>query len=438
MKLKAYMLAVTSNQPPIRRNIRYGGLLVISILFLVLSIKLLVFSSTVSAAETLYFIHSDHLGSTNIITDETGEVVSQQVYYPYGTTRATEGLDVTEREYTGQVSDIPETGLYYYNARYYNPTIAKFTQADSQGDTQNKYSYVANNPIIFIDPTGNYLKEGAGNVAETEIPLLGGIGGDITIPPPTGITGGQTLTTWTGPIENYPHGGEPNPEGFFKFIGGVLGGSISAPVITAMCAGNPICIVEAYDLLFDSIGCVGGDEASCANISNPIPGASLTDDVAEAVKPATRLSPDEAWLDFFHFMKHADDAGTNIYDINRFKDQMADIVNNADMILHRPDGNKQEIYIFIKEIEGQKWSTFLAPGGEPITSFNLGLSSSNGIYNINRANRYIDNALISSEGARSVTWSQVPASIKDYWINSPSINQIINSTIDYLRSLRSH
>ena len=132
--------------------------LVISIFFIVLSFSSLVVSSEVSAAEMVYFIHPDHLDSTNMVTNKNGDVVSQQVYYPYGNTKSFDGLHITDREYTGQVSDMDETGLYYYNARYYNPLIAKFTQADSINDQLNRYAYVANNPIRFNDPSGNRLE----------------------------------------------------------------------------------------------------------------------------------------------------------------------------------------------------------------------------------------------------------------------------------------
>ena len=58
--------------------------------------------------------------------------------------------------YTGQEFDA-ETGLYYYNARYYDPTIGRFISQDPMsfdaGDT-NLYRYVGNNPMTFTDPTG--------------------------------------------------------------------------------------------------------------------------------------------------------------------------------------------------------------------------------------------------------------------------------------------
>jgi len=125
---------------------------------IVIGIFLIIHIHPVSASETLTYIHSDHLGSTTLETDATGKKVSKQVYYPYGETRTAEGTLATERHYTGQISDKEDTGLLYYNARYYDPKIGKFTQADTADDGSNRYSYVGNNPIAHTDPLG---KQGA-------------------------------------------------------------------------------------------------------------------------------------------------------------------------------------------------------------------------------------------------------------------------------------
>lgn len=67
-------------------------------------------------------------------------------------------------KYTGQTHDI-DTDLYYYNARYYDPTLGRFLQADSvipsvfQPQTINPYSYVINNPLKYIDPSGHETME---------------------------------------------------------------------------------------------------------------------------------------------------------------------------------------------------------------------------------------------------------------------------------------
>ncbi len=67
---------------------------------------------------------------------------------------------VTVHLYTGQEVD-GETGLYNYNARLYSPELGRFISADSiipdptDPQSLNRYSYVRNDPINAIDPTGH-------------------------------------------------------------------------------------------------------------------------------------------------------------------------------------------------------------------------------------------------------------------------------------------
>jgi RHS repeat-associated protein len=115
----------------------------------------------------LYFLHSDHpstalrtsLGSTSAVTDLSGSVIARQWYYPYGSVRASTGALPTDITFTGQRSDA--TGLYFYNARYYAPLSGRFISADTivpePKDLQslNRYSFVRNNPIKYVDPSGH-------------------------------------------------------------------------------------------------------------------------------------------------------------------------------------------------------------------------------------------------------------------------------------------
>jgi len=127
--------------------------------FLILSSK-----SVLALTEHTYFIHQDHLGSVVAVTDENGNAVTQQSYLPYGqvnTNSSTIGNTV-ERGYTGQIKDA-NTTLSYYNARYYDPTLGRFISPDSANDQQNRYAYVAGNPIMRSDPSGMIIQEeGAG------------------------------------------------------------------------------------------------------------------------------------------------------------------------------------------------------------------------------------------------------------------------------------
>ncbi|NLP15180.1 MAG: RHS repeat-associated core domain-containing protein, partial [Clostridium sp.] len=67
--------------------------------------------------------------------------------------------------YAGEQYD-PITGQYYLRARFYNPVVGRFTQEDTyRGDGLNLYSYVQNNPVKYIDPSG-YCAEKSNSYAE--------------------------------------------------------------------------------------------------------------------------------------------------------------------------------------------------------------------------------------------------------------------------------
>lgn len=126
------------------------------ILFLTLSYLSLLGSPALAASDILYFLHTDHLGSTRAITDRDGNVVARYDYWPYGTTsneQLTTSSQTVERLFTSQIQD-GDSNLYFYNSRYYNPALGTFISPDPvQGP--NRYAYVSNNPINMIDPSGN-------------------------------------------------------------------------------------------------------------------------------------------------------------------------------------------------------------------------------------------------------------------------------------------
>ena len=81
--------------------------------------------------------------------------------YPFGAQRTTEGSALpTDYTFTGQKSD-DSTGLMFYNARYYDTSLGRFTQPDTivpnllDSQSLNRYAYVLNNPLKYTDPTGH-------------------------------------------------------------------------------------------------------------------------------------------------------------------------------------------------------------------------------------------------------------------------------------------
>lgn len=108
----------------------------------------------------VYYYHTDQLGSSSVITNAAGAKVQDLAYYPYGQTRINTGAINVNHKYTSQELD-ESTGLYFYNARYYDPVMGRFISADTivphsaDPEAFNRYSYVRNNPLKYTDPTGH-------------------------------------------------------------------------------------------------------------------------------------------------------------------------------------------------------------------------------------------------------------------------------------------
>jgi RHS repeat-associated protein len=173
----------------------------------------LALKSTDSA--TPYFYHSDHAGSTGVVTQQDGAIFQYLAYFPYGEiwTNSLAPASGLHHKFTGQELD-DSIALYFYNARYYDPIIGRFVSPDNLGGgiidlTQttepqklitvldlirgygrvasyahpnistgysgnpenphslNRYSYVYNNPLRYTDPTGEQAQL---------IPIIIGVG----------------------------------------------------------------------------------------------------------------------------------------------------------------------------------------------------------------------------------------------------------------------
>jgi RHS repeat-associated protein len=112
-----------------------------------------------AAARTGY-LHSDHLGSTSLTTDQSGAPVAETRYLPYGEERWTNEAQPTDFTFTGERAE-RGFALMDYNARYYDPYLNRFISPDTiipdfeNPQSLNRYSYVVNNPVRFVDPSGH-------------------------------------------------------------------------------------------------------------------------------------------------------------------------------------------------------------------------------------------------------------------------------------------
>jgi len=120
----------------------------------------------VGGSNTLYYLHTDHLGSTTALSSSAvgGGLISGSTarYYPFGAWRTTPTQTLTDRGYTGHLENM-EIGLIYMNARYYVPAIGRFASADTivpnpaEPQSFNRYAYSYNNPLKYTDPSGHCI-----------------------------------------------------------------------------------------------------------------------------------------------------------------------------------------------------------------------------------------------------------------------------------------
>ncbi|XOV77650.1 MAG: RHS repeat-associated core domain-containing protein [Aestuariibacter sp.] len=115
----------------------------------------------VEKQDSLVYLHSDHLGSTNAMSDKNGELSGEEErFYPFGEYRTGGQSSIVDTGFTGHKEN-RDIGLTYMNARYFVAGLGRFASADTivpdPGNSQqfNRYSYVLNNPTLFTDPTGH-------------------------------------------------------------------------------------------------------------------------------------------------------------------------------------------------------------------------------------------------------------------------------------------
>jgi len=148
--------------------------------------------------------------------------------------RASNGTTPTNYTYTGQYSNMGDFGLMFYNARWYDPSIGRFAQADTlipsnQGvQAWDRYAYSNNNPLLYTDPSGHCITLFGISLA---CPTSGSLGplifvrveeresAHISVALPEDATAGWIVDPPyvpldTGALINVPTAEDDGPEGF--------------------------------------------------------------------------------------------------------------------------------------------------------------------------------------------------------------------------------
>ena len=122
------------------------------------------------AAEQVYFYYNDPAGTPLAMSDATGTVVWRADYLPFGEETIDLSTVQNNKMFVGKEKD-SESGLYYFGARYMDPTAGRFISPDLvepinimtgkvndkfllNPQRLNRYAYAGNNPYAFVDPDG--------------------------------------------------------------------------------------------------------------------------------------------------------------------------------------------------------------------------------------------------------------------------------------------
>jgi len=128
-----------------------------------------------------YYIHTDHLGTPRLVTDQTRAVVWRWTSDPFGAAAPNQDLDgngiafVLNLRFPGQFFDA-ETGRHYNYFRDYDPALGRYVQSDPVGllGGISSYAYATHNPVKLIDRFGLEVRYGAS-------PAFGGVGNHVYI-----------------------------------------------------------------------------------------------------------------------------------------------------------------------------------------------------------------------------------------------------------------
>jgi RHS repeat-associated protein len=220
-------------------------------------------SGVATGTAQTHFIHPDHLGSTNVVTDASGTASQTLDFFPYGATRISSGQNTESRQFIGQFTD--QSALSYLNARYYDNARGQFLTEDpaflavgdparlkqSTGQDQqtflsdpqqmNSTSYGRDNPITNKDPKGNTYAQAIGLAPLLDIEALSGPVGWAAFGLTSVVAGAYVLSdlgqpNWETSQLVSGQGNNTDPEFNGKFPEGMWGRVIKATAVVGFTA----------------------------------------------------------------------------------------------------------------------------------------------------------------------------------------------------------
>lgn len=208
-------------------------------------------------ADAYYYVYKDYLGSILTVTDNSGAIVAEQNFDPWGRYRSTTTWDYLSsppvlpawlyRGYTGH-EHLPQFALINMNGRMYDPQLGRMLSVDNfvanglSSQAFNRYSYALNNPLKYTDPNGEWVHIVAGALIGGFINGIihadEGVGGffkgfaiGAVAGAATALTGGAAAGLYSGAGIA---AGAFQGAGTIGFFGGAIAGSAGAVV------GSPI------------------------------------------------------------------------------------------------------------------------------------------------------------------------------------------------------
>ncbi|MBO4581825.1 MAG: RHS repeat-associated core domain-containing protein [Bacteroidales bacterium] len=128
----------------------------------------------------IFYYHPNHLGNTAFVTDQNQSITQGFLYAPFGEITTEYNINFgnnTIPKYSFNAKELDEeTGMYYYEARYYKPPV--FTSRDPLFEKyfwMTPYAYCANNPVKYVDPTGVEFVDNEGNRVRVRVLKNGNI-----------------------------------------------------------------------------------------------------------------------------------------------------------------------------------------------------------------------------------------------------------------------